>query len=75
MILAILPVVFFLTSLRTSDTDITRIAHLSLLKERVDEALKTGKNIPLPSNSLELSFGEIKIGYLGKAGEDLYTSL
>ncbi len=75
LILAILPVVFFLTSLRTSDTDITRIAHLSLLKERVDEALKTGKNIPLPSNSLELSFGEIKIGYLGKAGEDLYTSL
>jgi hypothetical protein len=60
---AILPVVFFISSLKDTDADITRIAHLSLTKERIDDAMRRGVNIPLPVNALELSFGDIKMGY------------
>ncbi len=56
LIAAILPVVFFISSLKDSDSDITRIAHLSLTKERIDDALRRGVNIPLPTNALELTF-------------------
>ena len=55
-IAAILPVFFFVSSLKDTDADITRIAHLSLAKERIDDALRRGVNIPLPTNALELIF-------------------
>lgn len=72
---AILPVIFFITSLKSTDADITRIAHLSLIKERIDDAVRRGVNIPLPTNALELTFGEIKMGYQGRAGKDLFLAL
>jgi len=56
LLAAILPVIFFVSSLKDTDTDITRIAHLSLTKERVDDAIRRGVNIPLPTNALELTF-------------------
>lgn len=74
-IAAILPVIFFVSSLRSTDSDITRIAHLSLTNERIDDALRRGINIPLPTNALELSYGEIKMGYQWRAGKDLFLAL
>ncbi len=56
LLAAILPVIFFVSSLKDTDTDITRIAHLSLTKERIDDAIRRGVNIPLPTNALELTF-------------------
>jgi len=58
---AILPVIFFISSLKDTDADITRIAHLSLIKERLDDATRRGVNIPLPVNALTLSFGDVKM--------------
>jgi|GEM_PF-1469115 len=58
---AILPVIFFISSLKDTDADITRIAHLSLIKERIDDATRRGVNIPLPVNALTLSFGDVKM--------------
>jgi hypothetical protein len=72
---AILPVVFFISSLKDTDADITRIAHLSLTKERIDDAMRRGVNIPLPVNALELSFGDIKMGYQWRAWKDLFLAL
>lgn len=40
LVAAILPVIFFVSSLKDSDSDITRIAHLSLTKERIDDAMR-----------------------------------
>lgn len=74
-IAAILPVIFFVSSLKSTDADITRIAHLSLSKERIDDALRRWVNIPLPTNALELSYGDIKMGYQGRAGKDLFLAL
>ncbi len=74
-IAAILPVIFFVSSLRSTDSDITRIAHLSLTNERIDDALRRGINIPLPTNALELSYGEIKMWYQWRAGKDLFLAL
>jgi hypothetical protein len=53
---AILPVFFFVSSLKDTDADISRIAHLSLAKEKIDDAIRRGVNIPLPTNALELIF-------------------
>ncbi|MBP7773625.1 hypothetical protein KA071_00885 [Candidatus Gracilibacteria bacterium] len=72
---AILPVIFFVSSLKSTDADISRIAHLSLTKERIDDAMRRGINIPLPTNALELSYGDIKMGYQGRAGKDLFLAL
>lgn len=74
-IAAILPVIFFVTSLRSTDSDITRIAHLSLTNERIEDALRRGINIPLPTNALEMSYGEIKMWYQWRAGKDLFLAL
>lgn len=74
-IAAILPVIFFVSSLKSTDSDITRIAHLSLTNERIEDALRRGINIPLPTNALELSYGEIKMGYQWRAGKDLFLAL
>lgn len=74
-IAAILPVLFFVSSLKNTDADITRIAHLSLTKERIDDALRRGVNIPLPNNALELTFWDIKMGYQGRSGKDLFLAL
>lgn len=72
---AILPVIFFISSLKSTDSDITRIAHLSLTKERIDDALRRGVNIPLPTNALELIYWDIKMGYQWRAWKDLFLSL
>lgn len=72
---AILPVMFFVSSLKSTDADITRIAHLSLSKERIDDAVRRWVNIPLPTNALELSYGDIKLGYQWRAGKDLFLAL
>lgn len=72
---AILPVLFFVSSLKSTDADITRIAHLSLTKERIDDALRRGVNIPLPTNALELSYGDVKMWYQWRAGKDLFLAL
>ena len=53
---AILPVIFFVSSLKNTDADITRIADLSIAKEKIDDALKRGVTIPLPTNALDVSF-------------------
>lgn len=74
-IAAILPVFFFVSSLKDTDADISRIAHLSLTKERIDDAIRRGVNIPLPTNALELIFGDIRMGYQWRAGKDLFLSL
>lgn len=74
-IAAILPVIFFVSSLRSTDSDITRIAHLSLTNERIDDALRRGINIPLPTNALEMSYGEIKMWYQWRAGKNLFLAL
>ena len=58
---AILPVIFFISSVKDTDADITRIAHVSLMKERIDDAMRRGVNIPLPINALTLSFGDVKM--------------
>ena len=75
LLAAILPVIFFVSSLKDTDTDITRIAHLSLTKERVDDAIRRGVNIPLPTNALELTFWEVKMWYQGRAWKDLFLAL
>jgi hypothetical protein len=72
---AILPVIFFVSSLRSTDSDITRIAHLSLINERIDDNLRRGINIPLPTNALEMSYGDIKMWYQWRAGKELYLAL
>lgn len=72
---AILPVIFFVSSMKSNDADITRIAHLSLIKERIDDAMRRGVNIPLPTNALELVYGDLKMGYQGRAGKDLFLAL
>jgi len=72
---AILPVIFFVSSLKSTDSDITRIAHLSLTKERIDDALRRWVNTPLPTNSLELSYWDIKMWYQWRAGKDLFLAL
>jgi len=72
---AILPVIFFISSLKDTDADITRIAHLSLIKERIDDATRRGVNIPLPVNALTLSFGDVKMWYQWRAGKDLFLAL
>lgn len=74
-IAAILPVIFFVSSLKNTDSDITRIAHLSLTKERIDDALRRWVNVPLPTNALELSYWDIKMWYQGRAGKDLFLAL
>ena len=74
-IAAILPVIFFITSLRSTDADITRIAHLSLTNERIEDALRRGINIPLPTNGLEMSYDELKMWYQWRAGKDLFLAL
>ncbi len=72
---AILPVIFFVSSLKSTDADISRIAHLSLTKERIDDAMRRWVNIPLPTNALELSYWDIKMWYQGRAGKDLFLAL
>jgi hypothetical protein len=74
-IAALLPVIFFVISSHKADSDITRIAHISLVQEKIHDALKKWVNIPLPSNALELTFWELKMGYQGRAGKDLFLSL
>lgn len=37
--------------------------------------MRRGINIPLPTNALELSYGDIKMGYQGRAGKDLFLAL
>ncbi len=75
LIAAILPVIYFVSSLKNTDADITRIAHLSLIREKIDDTLNRGGKIPLPTNALELNFWEIKLGYQWRAGKDLFLSL
>lgn len=53
---AILPVFFFISSKKSTEADLIRIAHLSLIQERVNDALRRGVSIPLPQNALELNF-------------------
>jgi Fibrinogen beta and gamma chains, C-terminal globular domain len=68
-------VIFFVSSLKSTDADITRIAHLSLTKERIDDALRRGVNVPLPNNALELSYWDVKMWYQWRAGKDLFLAL
>lgn len=74
-IAAILPVIFFVSSLKSTDADVTRIAHLSITKERIDDAVKRGIVLPLPTNALNLIFWDVKMWYQWRAGKDLYLSL
>ncbi len=55
-IAAILPVFFFVSSKKDTETDLIRIAHLSLINERIADALRRGVNIPLPKNALQFNF-------------------
>lgn len=72
---AILPVFFFISSKKSTEADLIRIAHLSLIQERVNDALRRGVSIPLPQNALELNFWQVKLGYQWRAGKDLFLAL
>lgn len=75
ILLSLLPVIAFLNSYKKTDNDIKRIAHISLMNERISDALKRWINIPLPINALDLSFWDIKMGYQWRAWKDLFLAL
>lgn len=72
---AVLPILVLFISQGRDKDDLIRIAHISLLSEKIQDSMDKNIDIPLPKNALEIRFKDREIWYQWQVWSDLFYKL